>query len=143
METAAHPRTLFKSRSPGMMSMTFTSSALLRTGVVKTFRCADEANRESIRIADPFRNSRQTGTPTVDCTCARGAWQTRLLVWRFSYTERLNNHLRPWRRMRMVRYRRTCDRDWCIGSKMALPNCGVCTMRPLLLLGIRWLRPWR
>ena len=143
METAAHPRTLFKPRTFGMIFVTLTSSASLWTGVVKTFRCADEANRESIRIADPFRNSRQTGTPTVDCTCARGAWQTRLLVWRFSYTERLNNHLRPWRRMRMVRYRRTCDRDWCIGSKMALPNCGVCTMRPLLLLGIRWLRPWR
>ena len=40
METAAHPRFLFKPRTFGMISVTLTSSALLWTGVVKTFRCA-------------------------------------------------------------------------------------------------------
>ena len=40
METAAHPRFLFKPRTFGMMFVTLTSSASLRTGVVKTFRCA-------------------------------------------------------------------------------------------------------
>ena len=48
METAAHPRTLFKQRTLGMISMTLTSSASLRTGVVKTFRCADEPMRKDV-----------------------------------------------------------------------------------------------
>ena len=39
METAAHPRSLFKPRSLGMIFVTLTSFASLRTGVVKTFRC--------------------------------------------------------------------------------------------------------
>ena len=39
METAAHPRFLFKPRTLGMISVTLTSSASLRSGVVKTFRC--------------------------------------------------------------------------------------------------------
>ena len=39
METAAHPRILFKPRTFGMMFVILTSSASLRTGVVKTFRC--------------------------------------------------------------------------------------------------------
>jgi len=39
METAAHPRTLFMPRSNGMIFVTLSSSASLRTGVVKTFRC--------------------------------------------------------------------------------------------------------
>ena len=43
METAAHPRILFKPRTFGMIFVTLRSSASLRTGVVKTFRCADEA----------------------------------------------------------------------------------------------------
>ena len=38
METAAHPRSLFKPRSLGMISVTLKSFASLRTGVVKTFR---------------------------------------------------------------------------------------------------------
>ena len=42
METAAHPRLLFKPRTLGMIFVTLASSALSRTGVVKTFRCADE-----------------------------------------------------------------------------------------------------
>ena len=43
METAAHPRFLFKPRSFGKIFVTLTSSASLRTGVVKTFRCANLA----------------------------------------------------------------------------------------------------
>ena len=39
MATAAHPRFLFKPRTFGKMFVTLTSSATLRTGVVKTFRC--------------------------------------------------------------------------------------------------------
>ena len=39
METAAHPRSLFKRRSFGKIFVTLTSPASLRTGVVKTFRC--------------------------------------------------------------------------------------------------------
>ena len=39
METAAHPRSLFKPRTLGMICMTLQSSASVRTGVVKTFRC--------------------------------------------------------------------------------------------------------
>ena len=39
METAAHPRFLLKPRTFGMIVVTLTSSASLRTGVVKTFRC--------------------------------------------------------------------------------------------------------
>ena len=39
METAAHPRFLFRLRTFGMISVTLTSSASLWTGVVKTFRC--------------------------------------------------------------------------------------------------------
>ena len=39
METAAHPRILFKPRTFGMIFVTLRSSASLRTGVVKTFRC--------------------------------------------------------------------------------------------------------
>ena len=38
METAAHPRFLFKPRTFGMMFVTLTSSATLRTDVVKTYR---------------------------------------------------------------------------------------------------------
>ena len=38
METAAHPRILFKRRTIGKISMTRTSSASLWTGVLKTFR---------------------------------------------------------------------------------------------------------
>ena len=38
METAAHPRTLFKPRTFGMIFVTLTSPASLWTGVVKTFR---------------------------------------------------------------------------------------------------------
>ena len=41
MPRRGHPRFLFKSRTFGMIFVTLTSSALLRTGVVKTFRCAD------------------------------------------------------------------------------------------------------
>ena len=48
METAAHPRFLFKPRTFGMIIVALTSSASLRTGVVKTFRCADE----TIALAD-------------------------------------------------------------------------------------------
>ena len=43
METAAHPRILLKPRTFGKIFVTFSSSASLRTGVVKTFRCANEA----------------------------------------------------------------------------------------------------
>ena len=39
METAAHPRFLFKPRTLGTIFVTLTSSASLRSGVVKTFRC--------------------------------------------------------------------------------------------------------
>ena len=45
METAAHPRSLFKQRSFGMIFVTLTSSASLWTGVVKTFRWATQANQ--------------------------------------------------------------------------------------------------
>ena len=45
METAAHPRTLFKPRTLGTIFVTLTSSASLRTGVVKTFRCATSSNQ--------------------------------------------------------------------------------------------------
>ena len=38
-ETAAHPRILFKPRTLGTIPVTPTSSASLRAGVVKTFRC--------------------------------------------------------------------------------------------------------
>ena len=40
METAAHPRSLFKPRTFGKMFVTLSSSASLWSGVVKTFRCA-------------------------------------------------------------------------------------------------------
>ena len=43
METAAHPRSLFKPRTFGKIFVTLTSSASSRTGVVKTFRCANLA----------------------------------------------------------------------------------------------------
>ena len=43
METAAHPRFLFKPRTFGMIFVTFTSSSSLWTGVVNTFRCATYA----------------------------------------------------------------------------------------------------
>ena len=39
-KTAALPRSLFKPRRLGMISVTLASSASLRTGVVKTFRWA-------------------------------------------------------------------------------------------------------
>ena len=39
METAAHPRSLFKPRTFGKMFVTLSSSASLWSGVVKTFRC--------------------------------------------------------------------------------------------------------
>ena len=54
METAAHPRFLFKPRSFGMMFMTLTSSASLWTGVVKTFRCATyrDGRSDTNRIVD-------------------------------------------------------------------------------------------
>ena len=42
METAAHPRTLFKPRKLGTIFVTLTSSASLWTGVVKTFRCTSQ-----------------------------------------------------------------------------------------------------
>ena len=42
METAAHPRFLFKPRTFGMIIVTLTSSASLWTGVVKTFRWASQ-----------------------------------------------------------------------------------------------------
>ena len=45
METAAHPRILFKPRTFGKIFVTFASSASLRTGVVKTFRCPSLADR--------------------------------------------------------------------------------------------------
>ena len=45
METAAHPRSLFKPRTFGMMILTLTSSASLWSGVVKTFRCLSLAYR--------------------------------------------------------------------------------------------------
>ena len=45
METAAHPRFLFKPRTFGMMFVTLTSSASLRTGVVKTFRWATQVSQ--------------------------------------------------------------------------------------------------
>ena len=44
METAAHPRFLFRLRTFGMMFVTLTPSASLWTGVVKTFRYANETN---------------------------------------------------------------------------------------------------
>ena len=44
METAAHPRSLFKQRTFGKMFVTLTSSTSLWTGVVKTFRCPNEIN---------------------------------------------------------------------------------------------------
>ena len=45
METAAHPRFLFKQRTFDMMFVTLTSSPSFRTGVVKTFRCAARQSR--------------------------------------------------------------------------------------------------
>ena len=42
METAAHPRFLFKPRTLGTIFVTLTSSASLRSGVVKTFRYPHE-----------------------------------------------------------------------------------------------------
>ena len=47
METAAHPRFLFKPRTFGTIFVTLTSSASLRTGVVKTFRSADSTIGDS------------------------------------------------------------------------------------------------
>ena len=49
METAAHPRFLFKPRTFGMISVTLKSSASLRTGVVKTFRCRSQTKTVAIR----------------------------------------------------------------------------------------------
>ena len=52
METAAHPRFLFKPRTFGMTFVTFTSSASLRTGVVKTFRWQTQVKRWATRIIE-------------------------------------------------------------------------------------------
>ena len=53
METAAHPRSLFKPRPFGKMSVTLTSSASLQTGVVKTFRCVTQIARMlDVHISD-------------------------------------------------------------------------------------------
>ena len=45
METAAHPRTLFKRRTFGKMIATLTSFTSLWTGVVKTFRWTSQIHR--------------------------------------------------------------------------------------------------
>ena len=52
METAAHPRFLFKPRTFGMIFVTLTSSASLWTGVVKTFRCPLRGFRLQYEYAD-------------------------------------------------------------------------------------------
>ena len=44
METAAHPRSLFKPRTFGIISVTLTSSASVRAGVVKSSRYATSTN---------------------------------------------------------------------------------------------------
>ena len=48
----AHPRFLFKPRTFGTISVTLTSSALLRTGVVKTFRYPHRDLRMQYQYAD-------------------------------------------------------------------------------------------
>ena len=68
METAAHPRFLFKPRTFGMISVTLTSSASLRSGVVKTFRYTTYRNA----MADPIecKSCGQANTFSV-CKCSR------------------------------------------------------------------------
>ena len=47
METAAHPRSLFKRRSVGTMIGDSTSFSSAGAGVVKTFRCAAQVAGDS------------------------------------------------------------------------------------------------
>ena len=54
METAAHPRFLFKPRTFGMIIVTLTSSASLWTGVVKTFRYVPQVIAAPMDYAGPI-----------------------------------------------------------------------------------------
>ena len=54
METAAHPRFLFKPRTLGMMFVTLTPSASLWTGVVKTFRYVPQTIGALMDYAGPI-----------------------------------------------------------------------------------------
>ena len=68
METAAHPRTLVEPRTFGMIFVTLTSSASLRSGVAKTFRYTTYRNA----MADPIecKSCGQANTFSV-CKCSR------------------------------------------------------------------------
>ena len=63
----AHPRSLFKPRTLGMIFVTLTSSASLRTGVVKTFRCVPRSLDESHLFT---RRNRNLDTPRT-CSVRR------------------------------------------------------------------------
>ena len=69
METAAHPRILFKPRNFGMIFVTLRSSASLRTGVVKTFRC--------MPLVDMALSKRNSKPITIDDAEFRWALATR------------------------------------------------------------------
>ena len=73
METAAHPRFLFKPRTLGTTFVTLTSSASLRTGVVKTFRCATEVQLPSNPYEPPKTEAVSSDSPGRSAILRRAA----------------------------------------------------------------------
>ena len=72
METAAHPRFLFKPRTFGMMFVTLTPSASLWTGVVKTFRYPPTQRWLTLQTHCTSRSR-----PMIETTRNRGARRAR------------------------------------------------------------------
>ena len=85
METAAHPRTLFKRRTFGKMIATLTSFTSLWTGVVKNFRCGTSAiSNRTWACIDCGKTYRRVQTvDAVNCAhcgdpCERLPWKVRV-----------------------------------------------------------------
>ena len=77
METAAQPRFMFKPRTRGMIFVTLTSSASLRTGVVKTFRWATQMRIVALMIMCCLvgcQPSAETSTAAIVAADLHGAW---------------------------------------------------------------------